>query len=306
MVSRVTLEPPFWREDGFGARWVESVPGLGRVERLLLSPALATPGCEQAIRARAAHLMSLGPCPLGRVVRIERKAAALSILSEAPEGVTLADILAALEFGTLTLSSDEVLELAISVVRAAGRIHQALGTLAHGALSPAHVVLTRDGSAVFTGAVFGDAIQSLRKSREQIWRELGLALPAAASVPRFDQRTDVAQLGGLVLAIGQRRSLRRDEFPGGITDLVSGTSFVANQPVNAKLRNWLQDALQLHGRVVFDSAVDAARRFGRLLPKGCGDAAGTLALRTAVLQLCADEPDPPRSDAGFFPRSVFA
>ena len=127
--------------------------------------------------------------------------------------MTLSDILAALEFNTLTLADDEVLALAASVVRAAGMMHETLGPLAHGALSPGHAVVTREGSTIFTGAVFGDAIQALKRNREHLWREFGLALPPSASLPRFDQRGDVAQLGTLVLAIGLRRCLGRDEFP---------------------------------------------------------------------------------------------
>jgi hypothetical protein len=288
MVSQPTLETSSTRQDGFGTRFIEQTPKLGRVERLMLSASLATSGSEQAIRARAAHLTSLGPAPVGRVLRIERKGAALSILSEVPDGVTLSDILAALEFNTLTVSDEEALELAASVVRAAGMMHEALGTLAHGALAPGHIVVTRGASTIFTGAVFGDAVQALKRNREHLWREFGLALPPSASVLRFDQRGDVAQLGALVLAIGQRRWLGRDEFPGNISDLVMATSIGSNTQSNSRLRTWLQDTLQLHGRVVFDSCVDAARKFNRVLPKGCGDEAGTLALRTAILQLCGE------------------
>jgi len=251
----------------------------------MLSPHLSSPGLEQAIRARAAHLTRLGRAPIGRVLRVERKAAALSTLCEVFDGVTLSDILAALEFGTLRLADDEIMELASSVVRAAGRMHEALGGLAHGALSPMHVVLLRDGSTVFTGAVFGDALQSLKLSRENIWREFGLVLPAAASLPRFDQRGDVAQLGALLLAIGQRRSLLRDEFPGSLEPLVMNTALASTPQINSRLQTWLQDAMQLHGRVVFDSCVDAARKFSRIVPDGCGDEAGALALRTAILQM---------------------
>jgi len=296
MVSQPAQEPPSARQDGFGTRVIEQAPKLGRVERLTLSASIATPRSEQAIRARAAHLTSVGPGPLGRVPRIERKGAALSILNDVPDGVTLSDILAALEFNTIALSDDEVLELAASVVRAAGTMHEALGTVAHGALSPGHVVLTREGSAIFTGAVFGDAIQALQRNREQLWREFGLALPPSASAPRFDQRSDVAQLGALVLAIGQRRCLARDEFPGTVSDLVTATSIGSNTHTNSRLRTWLQDTQQLHGRVVFNSCADAARKFTRVLPKGCGDEAGTLALRTAILQLC-DEPSIGSADA---------
>jgi len=73
VVSRVTLEPPSIRQDGFGTRRIEEIPQTGRVETLVVSPALATPSSEQAIRARAAHLTRLGPGPVGRVIRIERK-----------------------------------------------------------------------------------------------------------------------------------------------------------------------------------------------------------------------------------------
>jgi hypothetical protein len=212
----------------------------------------------------------------------------LSTVSELPEGVTLSDILAALEFGTLTMSDDEVFELMASVVQAAGQMHEALGSVSHGALSAAHVVVTRDGTTVFTHAVFGDVLQALKQNREYLWRQFGLALPPADGAPRFDQRCDVAQLGALVLAIGQRRSLRRDEFPSRMGDLVRVLSIGSSTQSNSRLHTWLQDTMQLHGRVVFDSCIEAARKFSRVVPKGCGDEAGALALRTAILQLCGE------------------
>jgi hypothetical protein len=178
-------------------------------------------------------------------------------------------------------------------------MHETLGTLAHGALSSAHVVVTREGSTIFTGAVFGEAVQALRRNREQLWREFGLVVPAATSAPKFDQRGDVTQLGALVLAIGQRRSLGRDEVPRSIGDLVMTTSIGSNSRLNSRLRTWLQDSLQLHGRVVFDTCREAARKLSRFLPKGCGDETGALALRTAVLQLCGDQFKPPLSGDQF-------
>jgi hypothetical protein len=283
MMSQTAFEPPPIRQDGFGTRLVEDVRDLGRVERLTLVPALSTPGCELAIRARAAHLTRIDPGPLARVLRVDRTGTGVSILSECPGGVSLSDILAALEFGTLTLSDDEALELAASVVRAAGRLHEGLGTLAHGALAPPHVKIRRDATTVFSGAVFGDAIQTLTWSRERVWQEFGLALPAAAGSPRFDQRADVSALGALVLAIAVRRSLRREEVPRRLGVLAAGVAMAPTAQANSRLRTWLQDTLQIHGRVVFDSAVEAARKFSRVLPRS--DEARVLALRTAILQL---------------------
>ena len=58
---------------------------------------------------------------------------------------------------------------------------------------------------MLTDAVFGPALEGLGRNREQLWREFGLALPASASLPRFDQRSDVTQVGAVVLAIAIRR-----------------------------------------------------------------------------------------------------
>ena len=77
MVSRLAPEPPSIRQDGFGTRLIEQTPTVGRVERLML-PASGDATAEQAIRARAAHLTSLGPtrsdasCGLSAKVRRSR------------------------------------------------------------------------------------------------------------------------------------------------------------------------------------------------------------------------------------------
>jgi hypothetical protein len=223
---------------------------------------------------------------LGRVLRIERKGGALSVVSAIPEGVPLSDVLAALEFKTVTFSGDELLELAASVVDAVAATHSHMGTRAHGALTPAHIVVRPDGSTILTAAVFAEALQSLDRNREALWREFGLALPSSASLPRFDQRGDVTQLGAIVLAIAIRRSLRRDEYPRGTNDVVNSVSPSDDLPKNSCLRQWLQDTLQLHGRVMFSTAVDAAEAFAEVLPSASRAGVTRQALQTALRQLC--------------------
>jgi hypothetical protein len=284
MSLRVVSEQP-GRQDGFGTRTVEQVPGLGRVERLVLSPPLAAPVSEQAIRARAAYLTGVTGGPLTHVLRIERGSEP-AVLTPALDGVSVSELLAALEFGTLTLSGEELLELLASLVRAAGELHASLGTLCHGALAPEHVVVMRDGTIRFTGAVFGDALQALQLNRERLWQEFALALPASAGRARFDRRSDVMQLGMLVLSLVERRSLRRNEFPIGYEDLARAAAIDMPGADVVGLRRWLAGTLHLGGRVVFDSAVAAARAFERLLPPEGGDGGPALALRTAIQQLC--------------------
>jgi hypothetical protein len=287
-MARDTDQSPSVRQDGFGARALIVDPELGRVERLDLPPALASSASEQAMRARAAYLTSVEDNPLARVVRIARKGDALSVFSAVPDGVPLSEVLAALEFKTISLSGEELLELASSVVTALATMHERMPAIAHGALTPAHIVLTRDGSTVLTGAVYGDALQALQKNREHLWRDFGIALPTSANFPRFDQRSDVTQIGAIVLAITQRRALRRDEYPKGTQEMALAVNATANPTTNSKLRQWLQDALLLHGRVTFGSAVDAARAFHEVLPAPAERTLEALALQTAIRQLCGE------------------
>jgi hypothetical protein len=241
------------REDGFGVRRIVDDPRLGLVERLELAPALSSWASEQAIRARASHLASVYADAFGRVLRIERSGEALAIVSAIPDGIPLSDVLAALEFKTVTLSGEELLALARSVVDAVAAIHDRLGPRAHGALTPAHIVIQRDASTILTGAVFAEALHSLERNREALWREFGLALPSSASLPRLDQRGDVTQLGAVVLAIAVRRTLRRDEYPRGVIDVVSEVE-----------RSWMaagRPAAARPGRLLL------GRRCGRGIPR---------------------------------------
>jgi hypothetical protein len=288
MVQRDAEQTPSARQDGFGARSIVVDPQLGRVERLDLTPALATPSSEQAIRARAAHLTQVPGSPLGRVVRITRAGATVSVFSAAPDGVQLSEVLAGLEFKTVSLSGEELLELAGSIVTAVATMHERLPALAHGALTPEHIALQHDGTTMLNGAVYGDALQALQRNREHLWRDFGLALPTAASLPRFDQRGDVTQLAAVVLAITQRRSLRRDEYPKETRDLALSVTVTDDAATNGKLRLWLQDALQLHGRVTFANAVEAARSFRDVLPAASERTLEALALQTAIRQLCGE------------------
>jgi len=284
------LHMPDARRDGYGSRRIEHDSRSGRVEVLDVSPVLATPAGEQAIRSRAARFND-GKAPmLATIHRIARVGDTLSVTTAAPEGVTLEDVLGALEFGTVTLSDEGMVELATVTIRAVAAMHDLPCAPTHGALTPAHVLFRREGSVLLTGAVFADALQGLQHNREQLWREFGVALPPSASLPRFDQRADVAQLGALVLAIFLRRTLTPAEYPRGIADLVgTATESVAvNGFSKSALRMWLQQALQLHTKATLASAADAARAFPDVAADANGRHAGAQALQAVIRQLCGD------------------
>jgi hypothetical protein len=248
--------------DGLGERSVLMQPPHGQVEILTLAPALASHApAEPAIRARAERMADLVAPAVSAVRRVERDARGMRVVADAITGIRLSDLLSQLEAGRNILSHAGMLELASSVVRALAGLHRLSTGLAHGAVTPAHIVLRHDGTAVLTDSVFGTALESLEWNREKLWREFHVALPAAASLPRFDQRADVTQLGAVVLAIALRRRLRDNEYPRCAADLVvAATADLAAHGASA-LRMWLQQALQLHPRSMFASAVEAERAF---------------------------------------------
>jgi hypothetical protein len=247
--------------DGLGVRTVDPDPRQGRVETLHVSPTLAEhPAVEQVIRARAARYAELGSGTLTPVYRVDRDQAGLRVLSHAPDGVRLSEILASLEAGEETLSEAGALELASAAIKAVAMVHQLPGAVAHGSITPAHIVVSAEGTAVLTDGVFGGAVEVLQRNREQIWRQFGLALPASANLPRFDQRADVTQLGACVLAIVLRRPLRADEYPRGVVDLVFAAT-AGPAPHASALRMWLQQAMQLHPRAMFGNVVEAQKMF---------------------------------------------
>jgi hypothetical protein len=294
------LHTPDARRDGYGFRRIEHDSRSGRVEVLDVSAVLATPAAEQAIRSRAARFTD-GKAPmLATIHRIARGGDRLSVTTAAPVGVTLEDILGALEFRTVSLSDEGIVELATLTIRAVAAMHGLRGAPTHGALNPAHILFRREGGVLLTGAVFADALQGLQHNREQLWREFGVALPPSAGLPRFDQRSDVAQLGALVLAIFLRRTLTAAEYPRGIADLI-GTAAenlaVSGFPASA-LRMWLQQAMQLHAKATLSSAVDAARAFPEVPPDASSRRAGAQAVQAVIRQLCGGpETAPPAANS---------
>ena len=281
-MSGYTGQAAYQFDDGLGVRTLDSDPRQGHVETLRVSPALAAhPAVEQELRARAARYADVGAGTLTPVYRVDRDQEGLRVIAYAPEGVRLSKVLASLASSHEPLADAGVLELAAATIKAVATVHQLPGGLAHGSITPAHVVLSREGTAVLTDGVFGAAVEALQRNREQIWREFGLALPASANLPRFDQRADVTQLGACVLAIVLRRPLRADEYPRGIADLVVAAT-PDTMPQASAVRMWLQQAMQLHPRAMFGNAVEAQKIFSEITATPGLKRAGRQALQAFV------------------------
>src|SRR5262249_13623218 len=100
---------------------------------------------------------------------------------------------------------------------------------------------------------------------------LRIALPAspAGTTARFDQRTDVTQVGIVSLSLILGRLLTDEEFPTQIGDVLS--SAWANsatgelEPMPPGLRAWIGRALQLDPRTSFASALEARNDLEKVL-----------------------------------------
>jgi hypothetical protein len=290
VVRRAVPGQPFSLDDGLGIRRVEN-DGRTHTEILELAPVLASqPMLEHAIRGRASRHADLDIRSFTPVRRIERVGGSLHIFSEMPAGVRLSDLLEHLESTGEVVAESAMLELASLVINAVASLHAWPGGLAHGALNTSHVLITYDGRAMLTDCIFGAGLEVLQRNRENLWKEFRLAMPPSASLARFDQQADVTQMGAVVLAIVLQRPMRQHEYPRGVSDLImtATQTSVPGKPEAADIRMWLQQALQVHPRVAFRSAVESQRSFADINNRPGARRAGAIALQVLLRTTCGE------------------
>jgi hypothetical protein len=292
VVKRALPGLPYSLDDGLGFRRIES-DGRRQIEILTLAPVLANhPIVERAIRDRASRYANLEMRSFAPVRRLERTGAALQICTELPPGVRLLHLLAHLESTREVVPEPALFELASLIINAVASLHAWPGGFAHGAINPAHVLVTTDGRVVLTDGVFGAGLEALQRNREALWKEFRLAMPPAANLARFDQQTDVAQMGAVILAVLLRRPLLLAEYPRGVGDLVvTATESVSERLSSASgptVRMWLQAALQIHQRLAFRSAVEAQRLFSELPTIRDSRSEGAMALHVLISTVCEE------------------
>jgi hypothetical protein len=298
LVKRAVPGHPYSLDDGLGFRRVER-DSRTQTEILALAPVLANhPIVEQAIRTRASRYADLDMRSLATVRRFERSGASLQVVTEMPAGVRLSHLLAHLDSTGEVVPEAAMFELSSSIINAVASLHAWPGCLAHGAINPAHILLTDNGRVVLTDGVFGGGFEALQRNREALWKEFRLAMPPAASLARFDQQTDVTQMGASILALILHRPLRASEYPRGVSDLVmtatESSSLVGSSASEFTLRTWLQAALQIHAKLAFRSAVEAQRSFSDIAKTRESRSEGATALQAFMRTACAEPAAQPR------------
>jgi hypothetical protein len=299
VVKRAVAGHPYSLDDGLGIRRVER-DGRTQTEILALAPVLANhPIVEQAIRTRASRYADLDMRSLATVRGLERSGVSLHVVTEMPTGVRLSHLLAHLDSTGDVVPEPAIFELASSIINAVASLHAWPGGLAHGAINPAHILLTDNGRVLLTDGVFGGGLEALQRNREALWKEFRLAMPPAASLARFDQQTDVTQMGASILALILHRPLRVSEYPRGVSDLVMSATEAASLAGSAAseftLRTWLQATLQIHAKLAFRSAVEAQRSFSDIARTRDSRSEGATALQTLMRTTCGEPPNQPQA-----------
>ncbi len=261
-------------EDGIGTRRLAVDRSRNEtVEMLCLRSELtAVPSFEFALRERLSHLAAFSHACYGRVRSVERlkdSASTLALVSDVTPGMRMSEMLRFAEAADVTLDIDAALCLLRQLVPAVAMLHENMPDIAHGAIAAERLIVTPGARLIVVEHVMGSALEQLRFSQERYWRELRIAVPRSAGLPRFDHRADVTQLGVVALSLILGRRLLDEEAPSRLGDLVSSAWAVSTrgglEPLPAGLRAWLMCALQLDARNSFESAVDAQEELERVL-----------------------------------------
>src|SRR4051812_34693955 len=273
-LSSVSTPAPVTFEDGLGSRRLAVDRSRNEaVEMLCLRGELTgVPSFEFALRERLSHLAAFSHACYNRVRSVERlkdPGSTLALVSDVVAGTRLSEILRFAEVNDVTLDIDAALCLLRQLVPAIAMLHENMPEIAHGAIGSERLIVTPGARLIVVEHVLGSALEQLRFSQERYWRELRIAVPRSAGLPRFDHRADAAQLGVVALSLILGRRLHEDEGPSRLGDLVSSAWAVSArgglEPLPAGLRAWMMCALQLDARNSFESAIDAQEELERVL-----------------------------------------
>ena len=293
-------------EDGLGKRHFTTGPAGDPLDVLVVSDELTVvPSFEAALRARPAQLATFQHAAFSRIRGLVRlgKAQRLGIVSDHVDGMRLSELLTVAERHLIPVPLDASVYLVRQLVTALAALHAAMSDTCHGAIAPERIVITPDAGIVVVDHVLGAALEQLRFSPERHWKELRIALPQTIGHPRFDEKTDLVQVGAVALALLLGRPLRNDEDPSVNRGLVSSARALGSNgelaPLPASLRAWLQKVLQQVPQRSFgtmsEALADLQAQTG--LP---GDEAGLAAFKTFVASCSAaliDEPATPPAES---------
>ena len=269
--------------DGFGDRLLMfDNAATGPLELLRVRPDFSfLPDFEAAVRGRLEQLASLGHLrgfAQARAVNHLENGEGLTVVSAHVPGTHLSELFQSTRphGGMHPASTRWALG---ELVSSLAELHRCGAEIAHGALAPERIVITSDRHLVVTDYVFGTALANLRLPTDRLWSEFGIVLsPREPAV--LDQRSDVVQLGLIVMSLVLGRRVSPSEYPRQLEQLLEEFTAASDRraaDVTLALRTWLEGALDPAG---FESAIEA--ELALVLPVGLPESGGTPLPRRAT------------------------
>jgi hypothetical protein len=271
-VSPVANEEMTTIVDGFGRRTIGKDSETGdEVELLDLSPALVEhSGFVTALAERVARFAAVRHASYVHLRRLDRPAEdRLQLVSDLTPGWRLSELLEESVAGqNIHIDIAVVIGLLRQLLPAVALFGRHNRDAAIGALAAERLIVTPQGRLVIAEHAFGPALDKLNLGREKLWRELRVAMPPSAGLPRANPRSDANGLGVVALTLLIGRVVTTDEYPDrlqGLVDSVVEHRDGRTSPLSPSFKNWVTRALQLDVRTAFHSPSESQLAFEAVL-----------------------------------------
>lgn len=270
-VLPVVNEPVTKAVDGFGNRTngIDSESG-DEVELLDLAPTLVEhSGFVAALGERVARFAAVKHASYVHLRRLDRPSTdRLELVSDFTPGWRLSDLLQESSAANIPVDITVVIGLLRQLLPAVALYGRHNREAAIGSLAVERIIVTPQARLVIAEHAFGPALEKLNLGRDKLWRELRVAMPPSAGLPRSNQRADANAIGVVALSLLLGRVLQPDEYPSQLQALVESAQEHRDEqpsPLSAPFANWLKRALQFDVRTAFQAPSEAQLAFETVL-----------------------------------------
>jgi hypothetical protein len=257
--------------DGFGSRTngIDSEGG-DEVELLDLAPQLVEhSGFVAALGERVARMAAVKHASYVHLRRLDRPSSErLELVSDLTPGWRLSDLLQESNAANIPVDITVVIGLLRQLLPAVALYGRNNRDAAIGSLAVERIIVTPQARLVIAEHAFGPALEKLNLGRDRLWRELRVAMPPSAGLPRSNQRADANAIGVVALSLLLGRVLDVEEYPSQLQALVDGIQeHRGDQPsaLSTPFANWLKRALQFDVRTAFQAPSEAQLAFESVL-----------------------------------------
>ena len=223
-----------------------------------------------ATARRARRALRRGPSCVVRAFAprsIARPRIASQLVSDYTPGWRLSELLDESSAANIPVDITVVIALLRQLLPAVALYGRHNRDAAIGTLAVERLIVTPQARLVIAEHAFGPALEKLNLGRDRLWRELRVAMPPSAGLPRANQRADANAIGVVALSLLLGRVLADDEFPvqqalvEGVEEYRDGQA----SPLSSSFANWLSRALQFDVRTAFQAPSEAQLAFESVL-----------------------------------------